>query len=336
MRGNAKRLSSLEPVREFHHPGGRVLAAVVDRDVGAELECLLEARVGEIDRDDATRCVQLRRHDRRETDRSRPDDRDGVAGLDPAVENADLIRRRQDVGEEQHLLVAERIRHLVDGRIGERHSGELGLQPVDQVPEDPAAATRAEAVLRLLAEAAASAGGDARDEHAIAGHDGRHSRADLDDRADGLVAEDRSRLHLGHVALEDVQVGAADSGRVDPDDRVGRLENFRVGNDFPCPLARSVVDEGFHVVDLRLSLSWSLATAVAGFIGGDAHRSFRFSRKPAAGDTPMLLGFCLGMLETRGGEAGCRQSAPSPRRQFRCEHTASERDRNTRSASRRS
>ena len=36
-----------------------VLAAVVDRDVGAELERLLEPRVGEVDRDDPAGRVQL-------------------------------------------------------------------------------------------------------------------------------------------------------------------------------------------------------------------------------------------------------------------------------------
>ena len=115
--------------------------------------------------------------------------------------------------------------HLVDGRIGERDPRELGLQAIDQVAEDPAAAARAEAVARLLAEATAPARGDAGDEHAVAGREGRHRCADLDDRADGLVAEDRSRLHLGHVALEDVQIGAADRRRVDADDRIRRLED---------------------------------------------------------------------------------------------------------------
>ena len=88
--------------------------------------------------------------------------------------------------------------------------------------EDPAASAGAEAVARLLAEAAAAARRDARDEHAVALSERRDGVADLDDGSDGLVAEDPSRLDLGDVALEDVQVGPADRRGVDADDRVRR------------------------------------------------------------------------------------------------------------------
>ena len=113
-----------------------------------------------------------------------------------AVQDADLVGRRQDVGEEQHLLVAQALRHLVDGVIGERDTRQLGLEAVDHVAEDPAAATAAQAVMPFLAEAAATARADARHEHAIADGDRRHRCADLDDGADRLVTEDPSRLHL--------------------------------------------------------------------------------------------------------------------------------------------
>ena len=46
---------------------------------------------------------------------------------------------------------------------------------------------------------------------------------DLGDGADALVAEDAARRHRRHVTLEDVQVGAADRGRVHPHDHVGRV-----------------------------------------------------------------------------------------------------------------
>jgi hypothetical protein len=55
----------------------------------------------------------------------------------------------------------------------------------------------------------------------------------LDDCADGPVAEDRPP-DLGDVALEDVEVGAADRGRVDADDRVGRIP--MVGSGFSSQL----------------------------------------------------------------------------------------------------
>ena len=63
---------------------------------------------------------------------------------------------------------------------------------------------------------------DARDQDAIARLEAGDAGADLLDDADALVAEDAAGLHGRHVALEDVQVGAADRGRRDPDHRIGR------------------------------------------------------------------------------------------------------------------
>ena len=211
--GHADRLDRdvrAQAASQLHHLRDGIFVTVVDCHVGPELERLLEASVVEVDRDDPTRRVQLGRHDRREPDRARSDDCDRVSGLDAPVQNADLVGRRQDVGEEEHLLVAQGVWNLVDRRVRERHTGELGLQAVDQMAEDPAATAGAEAVVALLAEAAAPARGDARDEHAVAGRNRRDGRTDLDDGADGLVPENRSRLHLRDISLEDVQVGTAD------------------------------------------------------------------------------------------------------------------------------
>src|SRR5215208_380190 len=70
--------------------------------------------------------------------------------------------------------------------------------------------------------------------------------ADLDDRANGLVTEDRTRLHLGDVALEDVEVRAADRGRVDSNHDVGRILDGRLGLLFPAAKPGAVVDERLH------------------------------------------------------------------------------------------
>ena len=102
--------------------------------------------------------AQARGHDRGEADRAGADDRDRVSRLHLAVEDADLVCGREDVGEEEHLLVRQLRRHLVDRRLGERDAGELGLEAVDQVAEDPAAAAGALAVVALAAVAAAAAG----------------------------------------------------------------------------------------------------------------------------------------------------------------------------------
>jgi hypothetical protein len=83
----------------------RVLAAVVDRDVSAELLRLREPAVVEVDHHDSSRSKQLRGHDRRQADRARADDGHGVAWSHAAVQDAHLERGREDVGQEQDLLI---------------------------------------------------------------------------------------------------------------------------------------------------------------------------------------------------------------------------------------
>ena len=112
-------------------------------------------------------------------------------------------------------------RRRVGRGVGERDTDVLGLGAVDLVTEDPAAAAEALAVAALAAEAAGAARGDARHEHLVADLHVLHARSDLFDGADGLVTEDAAVGHRGHVALQDVQVGAADRHRVDANDRVG-------------------------------------------------------------------------------------------------------------------
>ena len=66
-----------------------------------------------------------------------------------------------------------------------------------------------------------------------------------------------------HVAGQDVQVGAADRGRVDPNDRVAFVGDLRLGDFLPGPLAGAVVHERSHVCLLgRLAASSSLAAGM--------------------------------------------------------------------------
>ena len=99
--------------------------------------------------------------------------------------------------------------------------------------EDPAAAAQALAVAAFPAEPARAAGGDARDEHPIAGLDVLHAGADGLDRADRFVAQNAAVGDGRDVALEDVQIGAADGDRVDPHDGVGVGLQCRFGNLIP-------------------------------------------------------------------------------------------------------
>lgn len=63
---------------------------------------------------------------------------------------------------------------------------------------------------------------------------------------DRLVAEHPARLGGGDVALEDVQVGAADRDAVDADDGVVGALDGRVRDVLPGPAAGTVVDECLH------------------------------------------------------------------------------------------
>ena len=191
--------------------------------------------------------------DHRQSDRPGADDRDHVAGLDATVLDPDLKPGREDVRQHHALRVADRVGHLVQRRLGVRHAHELGLGAVDQVTEHPANPRRAlvaEAVREdpLLAEAAATARLDARDDHLVADRELGHVAAELDDLPDALVAEDPTRRHGRYVPLHDVQIGAADRRRVDPDDGVGRLLDLRFRHVLPGLLAGSVIHERFHGV----------------------------------------------------------------------------------------
>src|SRR3954467_841336 len=91
-----------------------------------------------------------------------------------------------------------------------RNAHVFGLCSVDLVAQNPSSAAQALPECGAAAVAAASTGGDARDQHAVAGLDGAHPGTDLLNGSNGLVAEDPSRLHRRHITLEDVQIGAAD------------------------------------------------------------------------------------------------------------------------------
>jgi len=52
-----------------------------------------------VDRNDVARAEEPRAHDRREPDRAGTDDGDHVTGPDRAVEDADLVTRREDVSQ---------------------------------------------------------------------------------------------------------------------------------------------------------------------------------------------------------------------------------------------
>src|SRR5690606_27185415 len=134
----------------------------------------------------------------------------------------------------------------VGRRVGERDENTFGLGAVDAVAENPAAATEALPVAAIAAIAAPGTGGDARHQDAVADGDVTDVAADVLDRADGLVTQYAPGLDGGDVAVEDVQVGAADGDAVDADDGIVGVRDRGIRNVLPRPATRAVVNERLH------------------------------------------------------------------------------------------
>ena len=75
-------------------------------------------------------------------------------------------------------------------------------------------------------------------------------RADLLDDAHRLVAEDVALVDERPHHLVEVEVGAADAGRRDPDDGVGRLLDRRVRDRVDPDVPLAVPGDRFHPIRL--------------------------------------------------------------------------------------
>ena len=149
------------------------------------------------------------------------DERDERADR-PAAEDEDAVvalhRRASDVvggdGERLHergLVVAERVGHSEQARHVHRHvlphaTGQVDAEHLEAVAE----VRRAHP-----AGPAGSADRERLDDDAVAGLEAAASRR-LGDLAEGLVADDATLRHaVVEVALEDVEIGAADADALD-------------------------------------------------------------------------------------------------------------------------
>jgi hypothetical protein len=94
------------------------------------------------------------------------------------------------------------------------------------VPEDPAVVALVE--VAAGAEEALPAGRQEGAENAVALLDAAHCVARLEDRPHVLVPEREAGLDLDPPVIE-VEVGAADAGRLDPHDRLVRRAHVGVG-----------------------------------------------------------------------------------------------------------
>src|SRR5262249_35682841 len=68
----------------------------------------------------------------------------------------------------------------------------------------------------------------------------------LDDLAHCLMADDVALFHVRHEPAEEVEIGAADRGGGDADDRVARISNARIGHRLVPDVFRAVPAEGLH------------------------------------------------------------------------------------------
>jgi hypothetical protein len=177
--------------------------------VVTEPSCDIKPVIIEVDHDDRGWRVELRGQQRGESNRTGADNRHRAARRNLAVEHAAFEACRQDVAQHHQRVFIRAGRNRVEARVRVRDAHVLGLGAVDLVAEDPATAgaMRVHAAPTIFA---ASARGDARDQHVVAGAERGDAAADLFDDADALVPKDAPRSAARHVTLEDMQIGPAD------------------------------------------------------------------------------------------------------------------------------
>src|SRR5206468_170235 len=85
-----------------------------------------------------------------------------------------------------------------------------------------------------------------RDDDAVAAFEFLIARSDFDHFAHELVPQDVSRLHRGNVAVEQVEIRAADRGRRDAHDRVTRVQDLRIGDALDADIVLAMPNQRFH------------------------------------------------------------------------------------------
>ena len=102
--------------------------------------------------------------------------------------------------------------------------------------------------LAATAVEAAAACRQERPENAVARGEPPDAVAHLDDRAHILVPDHEAGLDHD-ASVVDVEIGAAESGRLYADDRVAHVANRRLGNFLQTHLARGLEGDGTHATN---------------------------------------------------------------------------------------
>src|SRR5207248_7785286 len=186
-----------------------------------------------IDRNDLLRAEQDGAADRHLADRAGAPDGHGVSRFDVTLDRR-LPSGRENVAEEQYLLVLDTVRDLDRRDIGVGNADIFGLaagitarqvriakEPGGGVPEHfvgevlVAVGALADREIAALALVALAANDRERHDDAVANLKLLVLGSDLDNFAHEFVAHDVAGLHPGHEAVIEVQVGAADCGARD-------------------------------------------------------------------------------------------------------------------------
>jgi hypothetical protein len=247
--GRTREAASSNVAEAASQPGEdlrRILPAVVDRDVSAELLSRVEPAVRQVDGHHMRRAVQPAAHDRRQTDGAGADYCYDVARLDVSIQDADLVASGQDIGHHEQRLVADPGWGRIGRGVGEGNPDIFSLGPVDLVSENPSAPAQALPVSGLAAVAAGTTRTDARHQDPVARLDVLYRRTDRLHGTDGLMPEYPTVGHDRDITLEDVQVGATYGDGVDSNDGIGVCLQNRHGDFFPSLASRTVVYERLH------------------------------------------------------------------------------------------
>jgi hypothetical protein len=202
--------------------------------------------------------------DRELADRSGAEDGDDLAATDVAELGAH-VAGREDVREEQDLLVLEVVLDLQRADVREWHARILGLPAgvaarevrvaedsrggvAEQLLSQPRVrvGVLAQGEQLLLAVPAVSASDRERNDDAVANLQVRDAAAGLHDLAHELVAEDIALLHRRDEAVVQVKIRAADRGRGHAHDGVTPVHDRRIRHVVDAHVVLAVPAGGSH------------------------------------------------------------------------------------------
>jgi len=190
--------------------------------------------------------VELRRQKRRQSHGTSTCDRDPIAGLNLAIEDAALKARWEDVTQhDQGFFIGIR-RNGIKAGIGVRDSHKFRLRTVDGIAQNPAPgfAVRIHSPTTVITHAARRNAGN---KNAVTLPEAGHRSAHVVNDADALMSENASTRARGYIAFEYVKIRPANGCPGNPHDCVRNSLNDGFGSFQKRFLARSLKNKSFHL-----------------------------------------------------------------------------------------